>query len=309
MRVSRPLRSTQGPQNAHAGQRSPARRVLSLYKAPCRESLPPHAFLRGGSEEKAFCGAAVALKNSSEQRTPPGLSFPAKTEKVARYLLPCTEVLWGAHDGQVIPSTEYRVSTPKPSKNHKQPAGHKPGGNKAVLINLHRGAMKAPLPHLPAPQAQEQRPHNGICSVLEVRDQLDRQQGEGPQVCAAEEARNGNTLLLEDRKQINRIPPVGGDLPIAVLLPTDGAGRSDEGVKINPAGKKRFLVFPNRLACVRVGKLNRSAALPTGGRSSVATPVGLLPCGSWLFLQGQFLTSLFSPPLYHRSENPVNITP
>jgi hypothetical protein len=32
----------------------------------------------------------------------------------------------------------------------------------------------------------------------------------------------------------------------------------------------------------------------------------LLPCGSWLFFQGQFLTSLFPLPLYHQSENPVN---
>jgi hypothetical protein len=94
-----------------------------------------------------------------------------------------------------------------------------------------------------------------------------------------------------------------------VLLPTDGAGRSDEGGKINPAGKKRFLVFPNRLACVRVGKLNRSATLPTGGRSLAAIPLSLLPCGPWLFFRGQFLTSEIRPPLYHRSENPVNTSP
>jgi len=38
-------------------------------------------------------------------------------------------------------------------------------------------------------------------------------------------------------------------------------------------------------------------------------PLGLSPCGTWLFYQGQFLTSQFRPPLYHRSHHPANITP
>ena len=173
---------------------------------------------------------------------------------------------------QVVPSSEHGMGTPKSSKDHSHPAGHQPGGHLTVRINFHRGAMKAPLPHLPAAQAQEQSPQDRTGRVLEIGNQLDRQQGEGSPAPSAQKAGNGNAFLRKPWKQLNRIPPVGSDLSVAVLLSTDGAGRSDEGGKINPTGKKRFLVFPNRLTCVRVGKLNRSAALPAGGRSSAATP-------------------------------------
>jgi hypothetical protein len=159
---------------------------------------------------------------------------------------------------------------------------------------------------LPTSQTQEQCSQNRTGRVLAIGNQLDGQQGQGSPAPSAQKAGNGNPFLRKARKQLGRISPVGGNLAIAALLPTEGAGWSNEGEKVNPTGKERFLVFPNRLTCVRVGKLNRSAALPTGDRSSALTPSGLLPCGSWLFCQGQFLTPLFPVPLYHRSENPAN---
>jgi hypothetical protein len=72
----------------------------------------------------------------------------------------------------------------------------------------------------------------------------------------AEKADNRHTLLLELREQPNGISPVRSNLPVAIPLATDWTGRAKEGKKINLTGKKRFLVFPNALVCVRVGKLD-----------------------------------------------------
>lgn len=282
------------------------RSATSFRRAPCGGISPAGTLLRGSSEEKAFHGAAVSVDNFPKQGPQAQIFFPAQGEKVIPYLFPRLGPLWGADTAQIVPSSERGMGTSKSSKNHSRPAGHQPGGHTAVLINFHRGAIKAPLPHFPASQPQEQCPQERTGRVLEIRNQLDGQQGQGSSAPSAQKASNGNALLRKPWKQLNRIAPIGGDLPIAALFPADGAGRSDDGGKVNPAGKKRFLVFPNRLTCVRVWKLNLSAALPTGGRSSVARPLSLLPCGSRLFFQGQFLTSEIYPPLYHRSENLVN---
>jgi hypothetical protein len=312
MRAGKPLKSSPGPQNTHAGRGSPAMLLISapsLQKVPSMESSPPHAFLRGGSEEKAFRGATVSVNNFPKQGAPAEIRLPAQGEKVARYLLPNPAPLGAADTAQVVPPSQHGMGASKPFHYHPEPAGHQPRGHLTIGIKFHRCAMEPLLPPVPAPQAQEQGSQDRMDRVLEIGNQLHGQQGQSSPAPSAQEARNGNPFLRKGRKQLSRIPPVGGNLSIAALLPADGAGRSDEGGKINPTGKKRFLVFPNRLTCVRIGKLNRSAALPTRGRSSVATPLGLLPCGSWLFFQGQFLTSLFPLPLYHRSENPVNTSP
>ena len=63
------------------------------------------------------------------------------------------------------------------------------------------------------------------------------------------------------------ISPVGGNFTVAVFLSTERTDRSNEGGKIDLAGKKRFFVFPNRFMCVRVGKLNFSAPCPRGGQT------------------------------------------
>jgi len=151
--------------------------------------------------------------------------------------------------------------------------------------------MKTLLSHLSALQHQEQGPYHGIHGVLMVWNQLGRQYGKGRLPLIAEKTGNRNALFLELREQVNGISPVGGNLPVAILLATDRAGRSKEREKINLTGKKRFLVFPNGLVRVRVGKLDFSAPCPQGGRLMALTPLGLLPCRAWLFYEGQFLTS------------------
>jgi len=201
------------------------------------------------------------------------------------------------------------MGTPKPEHNPCQPAGNQPRGDEALLVHRYRGTMKALLPHLSAPQAQEQSSYHGIHSVLMVGNQLNRQRRKTPLPSTAHKTRNRNAFLLELREQVNSISPVGGNLPTTTLLTTDRTGRPKEGEKIDLTGKKGFLVFPNALVCVRVGKLNLSAPCPRGGRLWALTPWGLSPCGTWLFYQGQFLTSEFCPPLYHRSIYPANITP
>jgi hypothetical protein len=142
-----------------------------------------------------------------------------------------------------------------------------------------------------------------------IGNQLDRQERKRSLPLFAEKTGNRNTLFLEFREQVNGVPPVGGDLSVATLLTADRTGQTKEGEKIDLVGKKRFLVFPNALVCVRVGKLNLSAPCPRGGRLWALTPWGLSPCGTWLFYQGQFLTSQSRPLLYHRPIYAANITP
>lgn len=183
------------------------------------------------------------------------------------------------------------MGTPQPEYNHPQPAGDQPGGQKAVRIHRYRGAMKTLLSHLPALQAQEQSPDNGIDAVLEVGNQLARQYGKGFLLLIAQKSGNRNTLFLELREQVDGISPIGHNLPVAPLLATDRAGRAKEREKVNLTGKKGLLVFPNAFVCVRVRKLDFSAPCPQGSRLWALTPLGLLPCGAWLFYEGQFLTS------------------
>jgi hypothetical protein len=278
----------------------------SFPKTPCGR-ISPAAFLRGGSEEKALGGATVAVKHAPKQQGPAKILLPAQGEKVLRYLLPYPAWRGGTDTAQVVPASQHGMGTPKPSKDHSHPAGHQPGGHLTIWLNLYRGPVEPLLPALPTPQAQEQGPQQGTGRVLEIRNQLGGQQGQGSPAASAHKAGYGDASLLKPWKQLNGVAPIGTDRPVAMLLAANGASGSDEGGKINPAGKERFRVFPNRSPCVRVGKLNLSAALPTGGRSSVARPLGLLPCGPWLFFQGQFLTSEIRPPLYHRSKYPANL--
>jgi len=116
--------------------------------------------------------------------------------------------------------------------------------------------MQALLSHLPVVENQEQGSYHGIHGVLKVGDQLARQYGKGSLPLVAEEAGNRNALFLELWEQVNGVSPVGGNLPVTVLLATDRTGSPNEREKINLTGEKRFLVFPNGLVCVRVRKLN-----------------------------------------------------
>ena len=81
---------------------------------------------------------------------------------------------------------------------------------------------------------------------------MDRQQRKGYALLAAHKARNRNSLLLQLWKQLNGIPPVTRDLPIAIKIATDRTHTSYVGKEINLVGQKRFCVFPNGFECVNV---------------------------------------------------------
>jgi len=264
--------------------------------------------LRRGPQKKAFGSPAVAVNEGLKQGAPADLWVPAKADKIAGYFLPDPSPERGMDLCKVVRAAQLCVGTPKPEGNYPQPTGNQPRGHQALRVHRYRGPMKALLSHLPALDAQEQRSYHRIHGVLMVRNQLDRQHRKRPLPAAADKTCNRNALFLELREQVNGVSPVRGDLAVALPLAAEWAGRAKEGEKIDFLGKKRFLVFPNARVCVRLGKLNLSAPCPRGGRLWALTPWGLSPCGTWLFYQGQFLTSEFRPPLYHRSIYPANIT-
>jgi len=239
--------------------------------------------LRRCAKEKQPCTPAVSVNERLKQGSPAYLRLPAKTQKIADCLLPGRASMGSTDLCQVVKPSQDRVGSPKPEKNQRQPAGNQPRSHEALQVYRHRCTMKAFLPHLPALDAQEQGSYHGIHGVLMVGNQLNRQRRKSPLASAAHKTRNRNAFFPELRKQLNGISPVGGNLPIATLLTTDRTRRPQEGEKIDLPGKKRFLVFPNRLKGVRVGKLNLSAPCPRGGRLLASTPLGLPPCGAWLF--------------------------
>jgi len=210
--------------------------------------------LRRCTQKKQPGASAIAVSERLKQGPPTYLRLAAKTHKIARCLLPGPSSVRGADICQVVKSSQDGMGTPKPEHNPCQPAGNQPRGDEALLVHRYRGTMKALLPHLSAPQAQEQSSYHGIHSVLMVGNQLNRQRRKTPLPSTAHKTRNRNAFLLELREQVNSISPVGGNLPTTTLLTTDRTGRPKEGEKIDLTGKKGFLAFPNGLVCVRVGK-------------------------------------------------------
>jgi len=209
---------------------------------------------------------AVSIKEPLKTRPPSALWGPAEGDKVARDFLPGGCPVYGANGAEVAKLNEQPMSAAKPLQNHSQPAGHQPGGDKAIRIQPHHGAEEAPAPHLPRLKAQQQGADHRHHRVLEVRDQLDRKKGEGSPLLAAEKARNGDLLLLELGEQFNGIAPIRLDHPIAVQSAAQWTARSNESRKIDTAGKERFLVFPKALEFVNVGQLDFSVPRSQGGR-------------------------------------------
>ena len=156
------------------------------------------------------------------------------------------------------------MGTPKPLQHHAKPAQHKPRTHQTVRVHLNRCAPKTPPSCPPTPKPQKQRPHHGAYRVLNIRNQMDRQQGKCPPAASTHKPRNGNPFLPKPGKQLTRISPIGGDLSMTVVLSADGTGRSDHREKINPPGQKRFTVFPEAFNCGKVGQLYGSAALFPG---------------------------------------------
>lgn len=168
--------------------------------------------------------------------------------------------------------------------------------------------MKSLLPPLPALQAQEQGPDHGLHGVLMVGDQLGRQRRKRLMPAAADKSRNRNTFPLELRKQVNGRSPVGGNRSVAIGLATDRAAQPNERGKIDLAGKKKLLVFPNALKCVSKGKLNRSAPARREAGFGPLKPSALPPCGSLVILLRSILYLAISTSLISSVKLPCKFT-
>ena len=116
-------------------------------------------------------------------------------------------------------------------------------------------------------------------------------------LATTDKSHNRNALFLELREQVRGIAPVGGNRSIATGLAANRTVRPKEGVKINLAGEKRLLVFPNRLKCVRKGKLNLSAPCPRGGRRRAAQTFGTASLRDLVILPRSISYPAISPSL------------
>ena len=112
-----------------------------------------------------------------------------------------------------------------------------------------------------------------------------------------EKAGNRDALFLKLGEQVDGISPVGRTFPVAPLPATDRACRAKEREKVNLTGKKRLLVFPNALVCVRVGKLDFSAPCPQGSRLWAAQTFGSASLWGLVILRRLILNLVISPAL------------
>lgn len=209
--------------------------------------------LGSGTKKKPGRDMAVSAQQGHQQRPPAHLRLPAESQKVAGHLLPQPSSFDAVHTAQIVESLQRGMPTPKSPYNPCQPAENQVRGH--VAIRMHRlcRTIETLLTHLPTLKTHKQRPDDSADRVLEIRNQLDWQQGKGPPPPSAYKTRNGNPFLRELWQQFNGVAPVRGDLSITIRGTTDGASRTNIGEKIDLAGQKRFLVFPNGFECVKVG--------------------------------------------------------
>jgi len=149
---------------------------------------------------------------------------------------------------------------------------------------------------LPVLERYKQGPDYRTDCILKVRDQLNRQEGKSPSPFIAHKASYGDLLLLELGEKLNGIPPIRGDLSIAIRTVADGAQGANGRKKINLTGKKGFSVFPKGLEFVKVGELNFSAPCSQGGRLWAAKPWACLPVGLGYFSEVNSLPRSFAHP-------------
>ncbi len=233
--------------------------------------------MRRGAEEKLGCGVAVSVKESFNDT--PGLTRlhvgpQAKGHQVACHFFPGESLLPDTDGAEIVKPNQRPVPPAKPPQNNRQPAGNEPRSNRTFLVHASRCAKATLLTHLSVLKRQEQGPDYRTDRVLEVRDQLDRQEGKGVFPFPAEKTSNGDLLFPKFREEVNGKPPIGGDLSIAIRTATDGADRSNGGRKIDLTGQKRFAVFPKGPEFVKVGELNVSAPRSQGGRLLAAQTFG-----------------------------------
>jgi hypothetical protein len=217
---------------------------------------PEETRLRRGAEEKLGGGVAVSVKESFNDGfgvTRLHLGPQAKGREVACHFFPGESLLPDADCAEVVKPHKHPVSQTKPPRNNHEPTGNEPGGHETFGVHASRCAKEALLTHLSALKRQKQGSDHRTDRVLKVGDQLDRQGGKGPSPLPAYKTSNGNLLLPELGEELNGIPPIGGDLSIAIRTAADRADGSNGGGKINLPGQKGFPVFPKGLEFVKVG--------------------------------------------------------
>jgi hypothetical protein len=201
-----------------------------------------------------MCGSPTVLAQQPIKERPtahPGL--PAESQEVGPRLLPERNPMNATHSAQIIPPPQHRMGAAKPPENHFEPVDNQVRGHVAIRIYRYRCTKEATLASLPASITQKESPYHCAHRVLKVGNQLNREQRKGLPTPSAYKAGNGNPLLCEARKKLNGIAKIGSNLPIAIYLPADGAGRPKVGEKIDLTGQEGFFVFPNRFEFVNVG--------------------------------------------------------
>jgi hypothetical protein len=129
------------------------------------------------------------------------------------------------------------MGTLKAPDHHSQPAGHEPGGDKALRVHLQAGSPEPGLPDLTAPEPQEQGADYCVHRVLVVGDELDGKERKGLAGAIAQGPGNGDEFLFIRGEQVNGVSLVRGDLPVAVGLSADRANRAYIRENIDFAGK------------------------------------------------------------------------
>ena len=250
-------------------------------------------------EKKLGCRVTVSVKESFNDTlgaTPWRLRPQVKGHEVSCHFFPGRTLWPGTDFAELVTLNKDPVPPAKPLQNNPHPAGNEPGGNKAFGVHVNRCAIEALLAHLPVLKRQEQGLDHRTDRVLKVGDQLNRQKGKSSSPFPAHKARDGDLLLPEFGEQLNDMPPVRGDLSIAIRTVADGAQGSNGRKKINLTGKKRFLVFPKGLEFVKVGELNFSAPCFQGGRLWAAQTFGPASLGLGHFSKVNSLPRSFAHP-------------
>ena len=227
---------------------------------------------------------------------------PSKDLKIRCDFLPsgCSRIRYRA---QIKPLDQNHVGPSQTTDHDLQPVCHKPGGYPAVRMNVLYRTEKAFSAGLPVEKPIKQRTDHGRYRVQHIRDQLVRKQGKGHILFATQKSGDRNPFFPENRENVDDIAFIRGNLPVAAVIATDRAHRSDGQIKINFTLNKRFVIFLDTLVCGNKRQLYRFTALSSGGQvfgSYTYGPASLRRV--WLIFQGHLFTSIICPFLYQRSQ-------
>ena len=127
----------------------------------------------------------------------------------------------GVNLTQIVKSPQHCMGTPKATGNDGQPADNQVRSRQTVRIHRNRCPIETPIPHLPIGITQKQGADHCSNCVLKIRNQLNRQQRKGCLPLSAQKPGDGNPILFKLRKQLDGIPKVRGNLPVAISISAD----------------------------------------------------------------------------------------